>query len=94
MFKCLPKLLAKEDAKSHWLHLFGFSMLFHNRPVRADMGSVIVMVECDGVVVKVWLVPNLQLYFLASSGEVLAALPSRRSESESESCLFISLSLW
>ena len=22
------------------------SMLFHNRPVRADMGSVIVMVEC------------------------------------------------
>ena len=27
-------------------------MLFHNRPVRADMGSVIVIVECDGVVVK------------------------------------------
>ena len=44
--------------------------------------------------VKVWLVPNLQLYILASSGDVLAALHLRRSESESESCLFISLSLW
>ena len=50
------------------------------------MGSVIVIVECDGVVVKVWLVPNLQLYILASSGDELAALHSRRSESESESC--------
>ena len=39
-------------------------MLFHNRPVRADMGSVIVIVECDGVVVKVWLVPNFELYIL------------------------------
>ena len=46
------------------------------------------------MVVKVWLVPNLQLYILASSGDVLAALHLRRSESESESCLFISLSLW
>ena len=55
-------------------------MLFHNRPVSADMGSVIVIVECDGVVVKVWLVPNLQLYILASSGDELAALHLRWSE--------------
>ena len=32
------------------------------------------------MVVKVWLVPNLQLYILASSGDELAALHSRRSE--------------
>ena len=57
-------------------------MLFHNRPVRADMGSVIVMVECDGVVVKVWLVPNLQLYILTSSGDELAALHSWPSEAK------------
>ena len=66
-------------------------MLFHNRPVRADMGSVIVMVECDGVVVKVWLVPNLQLYILASSGDELAALLLRRSESESCHCSYLLL---
>ena len=58
------------------------SMLFHNRPVRADMGSVIVMVECDGLVVKVWLVPNLQLYILALSGDELAALHLQWSEAK------------
>ena len=32
--------------------------------------------------IKVWLVPNLQLYILASSGDELAALHSRRSEAK------------
>ena len=32
------------------------------------------------MVVKVWLVPNLQLYILASSGDELAALHLRWSE--------------
>ena len=34
------------------------------------------------MVVKVWLVPNLQLYILASSGDELAALHSRPSEAK------------
>ena len=49
------------------------------------MGSVIVMVECNGVVVKVWLVPNLQLYIFGSSEDELAALLLQRSGSVSKS---------
>ena len=44
------------------------------------MGSVIVMVECDGVVGKVWLVPNFELYIFVSSEDELAALLLRRGE--------------
>ena len=42
-------------------------MLFHNRPVKAAMGSVIVNggVQLSGG--KVWSIPNLQLYILGPS---------------------------
>ena len=61
-------------------------MLFHNRPVRADMGSVIVMVECRLSGSKVWLVPNLQLYILGVQWRWAGSSAFAAEWSESESC--------